>query len=165
MNASISEHRFSTTQRLASPLLITVCLAWLAVPGCRPAGTSELVGTWEMVLDDRSDTDSPDQAEDDRSVVLDGVADGAAQGGMQLVFHGNGYLETITDFPAAQSHKKGRWSLLSWDPSARIAVIRSELSDEVVETRITFVDRNTIELVPPNIDVLETRLRFSRTGQ
>ncbi len=99
---------------------------------------------------------------DNTSALYDGVAYGESAGNMSLVFHRNGSLETITNFPVASSHKYWRWSMVSWDATSRVAVVRCQMGQESVETTITFIDQNTIQLVPPNIDVLQTQLRFVR---
>lgn len=155
------------------PAIAFICLLAIASVGCGPAATHKLVGTWELktsAADEDSSSrpanslpgDEPSIEENTDSIV-DGVGGGDdSAGGMTLVFKSNGSLKTITSFPAAHSEKDWRWSLLSWDDDSESAVIRCEMSHESVETSIQFIDDNTIELVPPNIDVLQTRLRFVR---
>ena len=58
--------------------------------------------------------------------------------------------------------KVGKWSILSWDKQAEVATVRCDLFDEITETKVTFIDENTIQLIPPNIAVLEMELRFRR---
>ncbi len=152
------------------PCLITLAAICLVSPGCLSPGASQLIGTWELqspdeVGGDPIDPPSPDTSKkiaDNTNDLYEGVAEGDIAGKMSLIFRRNGSLETITDFPAAQSHKFWRWSMVSWDGQTRVARVRCQMGNETVETAITFVGQNTIQLVPPNIDVLRTELRFVR---
>ncbi len=108
--------------------------------------------------------DAAQQASEQAENLFDSVADGQATGSMSLVFHTNGRLETYTDFPMASTGKPkvGKWSVLSWDKKRQVAKLRCDLFDEITETTVTFIDDHTIQLVPPNIAVLEMELRFRR---
>ncbi len=164
-------------------LFVTAAVLLVAAPaGCSRPGARGLIGQWKLSLPDElrggsggnSRLDAPtenDSASSDRnddtiadntSSLLDGVAEGETAGEMTLIFHRNGSLETITDFPAARSHKHWRWSMVSWDAVKRVAVVRCEMDPESVTTTIRFIDPETIQLVPPNIAVLETELQFTR---
>ena len=141
--------------------------------GCLSPGSSQLIGTWELQRPDdvggpsggptsTMESGSAEAVVENTDALFAGVADGESAGTMKLVFHRSGSLETITDFPAAQSHKYWRWSMESWDPDGQVAVVHCQMSHETAKTVITFIDQNTIQLVPPNIDVLQTELRFVR---
>ena len=44
----------------------------------------------------------------------------------------------------------------------QVATLTCDLFDEITETRVTFIDDDTIQLIPPNIAVLKMELRFRR---
>ena len=157
-----------------SKMQMTVTLLLLLVfgtTGCQNEAASKLVGRWDMLPpekisdEDAGDTEASDEkAVDDTENLYNSVAGGEIEGSMSLVFHRNGKLETFTDFPMASTGepKVGKWSLLSWDENGQVATLRCDLFDEVTETRVTFIDDDTIQLIPPNIAVLELELRFRR---
>lgn len=166
---------FYVKSKSTQPVFAFVCLL---ATGCGNQASDKLVGTWEMqkgehvavvsrnhenkLPGNNLPDDSPTIADNTNSIV-DGVGGGDnSTGTMSLVFQRNGSLATITDFSAARSEKHWHWSLVSWDKESASAVIRCQMPPETVETSIQFIDNNTIELVPPNIDVLKTRLRFVR---
>jgi hypothetical protein len=152
--------RFSFLTLLAVALPITC--------GCQHPVASKLSGRWDMLppeaLQGDAGGEQDQQATDNASDLYDSVAGGESAGTMSLVFHRNGKLETFTDFPMASTGrpKVGTWSILSWDEPGRIATLKCTLLDEVTETRVTFIDDDTIQLIPPNIAVLEMELRFRR---
>lgn len=156
-------------------ITITCGFLVLACSGCQHEVASKLAGRWDMLPPDEIPA-SPDEsakataspasekALGDTEDLFDSVAGGDVTGTMSLVFHRNGQLETYTDFPMASTGKPkiGKWSILSWDADEKIATVRCDLFDEITETKITFIDDNTIQLIPPNIAVLEMELRFRR---
>jgi hypothetical protein len=152
--------------------LVLVALVLPGLAGCSSAAARKLAGTWSLQHPGQFGANSPaddaDTSKDDSTVeqqtmdLFDGVAAGDTAGRMQLKFHANGTLETISDFPAARSHKRWRWSVISWDKARGTMEIECVMPGESVRTTVVFLDDNTIELVPPNIHVLEMRLRFAR---
>ena len=136
------------------------CATLLVTAGCQHKAASKLAGRWDM----QSTEVEGQQAAENAQELHDYVGNGESTGTMSLVFHRNGKLETYTDFAMASSRKPkiGTWKLASWDEATQIAIIECELLDETTETRVLFVDDDTIELVPPNIAVLEQELRFRR---
>lgn len=156
-------------------LTLTIGFLVLACVGCQHEAASKLAGRWDMLppnkipsvpgKDDPAKTNSSsEKVLGDTEDLYDSVAGGEVTGTMSLVFKRNGQLETYTDFPMASTGKPkiGKWSILSWDAEAKVATVRCDLFDEITETKITFIDDNTIQLIPPNIAVLEMELRFRR---
>lgn len=152
---------------------LLIAFAGLLAAGCGNRAGDKLVGTWEMQISGFADfvpgkpenkpPDDEPSIEDNTNSIVDGVGGGDLSfGGMTLVFGSDGSLKTITRFSEAQSEKDWSWTLISWDNRSASAVIRCQMPDEAIETAIQFIDDNTIELVPPNINVLQTRLRFVR---
>ena len=165
----------SSTNKLNAmpPLYAFIILLALGCVGCGSQATNKLVGTWQLKTGELENDSSTNSAknlpgdttsiDENTNSIFDGVGGGdESSDGMTLVFKSNGSLKTITSFSAAHSEKDWRWSLLSWDAESASAVIRCEMSHESVEKSIQFIDDNSLELVPPNIDVLQTRLRFVR---
>lgn len=159
--------------QVLSLLLLGFC--FLAT-GCQNRAASKLTGRWDMLppeklkdsaskkVDSNKDA-STEKAANDTEDLIDSIAEGDdSVGTMSLVFHRNGKLETFTDFPMASTGKPkvGTWKLKSWDESNQTAVLECDLFDELTETKVTFIDNDTIQLVPPNIAVLEMELRFRR---
>lgn len=143
--------------------LIILLMILPALAGCHGPVTSKLAGTWDMDVKGVEGTGGDGEVQDGTSTLVDAVADGDSEAAsMTLVFHKDGTLETITRFPSAGSHKHWRWSEVSWVESSQTAVIRCEMGEQSTQTEIVFRDTDTIELVPPNLDVLKTRLRFKR---
>ena len=145
-------YRFHLVILLASVVLLS---------GCQNAGARKLAGRWDMLPPDEAVSGD---AADNAASMFDSLADGEVTGTMSLYFHSNGDLETFTDFPMASlgKPKVGRWSTLSWNDQTSVLTIRCEIFDDTTETRIRFIDDDTIQLIPPNIDVLQTELQFRR---
>jgi hypothetical protein len=142
-------------------VFFALVLPWIA--GCHGPLAKKLDGTWELDVEAQGDKENDADIEDGTSTIVDAVAGGDSEAArMTLVFQKNGNLETITRFPSAGSHKHWKWSEVSWDEGKQTAVIRCEMGQETTQTVIVFRDVDTIELVPPNLDVLKTRLRFIR---
>lgn len=153
-------------------MTVPILMVPILLTGCMNEGASKLVGTWSMqaleTLEqaERSRAGGPaGQAENVRentAILLDGVADGDSRGSMTLVFQRNGQLQTVSDFPNLQSDKTWTWQTVEWDAANSVLKIRCQRQLESVETAIAFIDENTIQLIPPNIDGLGTELRFVR---
>ncbi len=152
---------------------LTICLLpiLLLASGCQHPATSKITGRWDLLVAEQIDSNSEQQNDDSTQQVLDNtenlfnsIANGETTGTMSLVFHGNGKLETFTDFPMASTGKPkvGTWSIQDWQPDQSLLVIECVLQDETISTNIQFIDDNTIELIPPNIAVLEKEFRFQR---
>lgn len=152
--------------RVPALFLLAVLIGFLS--GCQHEAASKITGRWDMlppekISDNKSDA-SNEKAAANTEDLYNSIAGGEVEGTMSLVFHRNGTLETLTDFPMASTGKPkiGKWSILSWDEESQVATLRCDLFDAVTETRITFIDDDTIQLIPPNIAVLEMELRFRR---
>ncbi len=156
-------------------LALLIVFSVTGMLGCQHEVASKLTGRWDMLPPDQiataggqakadGETSSNEKAADATEDLYDSVAGGETNGTMSLVFHRNGKLETFTDFPMASTGKPkvGKWSILSWNKKAEVATVRCDLFDEITETKVTFIDDNTIQLIPPNIAVLEMELRFRR---
>jgi hypothetical protein len=85
---------------------------------------------------------------------------GGQSGQLRVEFDDDGTLITETAFALAGSRKSGTWRLVSAEPPK--FVVRCELAGESVDTTITFVDSETIQMVPPNLAAIGTELLFRR---
>lgn len=146
--------------------------------GCQNRAASKLSGRWDLLppekIGDASEaekTDLDEVAAQERAAgntddLYNSLAEGETMGTMALVFHRNGKLETFTDFPMASlgRPKTGTWSVEAWDAKSSTVTIKSllEPDHDPVITKIRFIDDDTIQLIPPNIAVLEMELRFGR---
>jgi len=81
---------------------------------------------------------------------------------IELRFLKNGNLETATSLPSIQTQKAGRWRMLSYDESNRIAMIECDLMQQRTEHKVEFLDSNTIRLIPPNLAGLKISMEFKR---
>jgi len=128
--------------------------------GCGDSNRNRLIGQWgitapETVMDriDQADqpSDLPTQTEISRRMVL--------------TFKRNGALNTKTRMGDVDQEKTGTWKLISFDGASRLMVISCEINTQTSEHEITFVDEDTIELVPPNMAGLTMELKFSKLNQ
>jgi len=128
--------------------------------GCGDSNRNRLIGQWgitapEAVMDriDQVDqpSDLPTQTEISQRMVL--------------TFKRNGVLNTKTRMGDVDQEKTGTWKLISFDGASKLMVISCEINTQTSEHEITFVDEDTIELVPPNMAGLTMELKFSKLNQ
>lgn len=81
---------------------------------------------------------------------------------MMLRFQRNGNLQTETEMGRVDSLKQGSWEMVSFDAEANTMTIACELMSQQTEHLVLFIDQDTIELNPPNMAGLSTKLVFKR---
>ncbi len=121
--------------------------------GCGNANRLKIVGNWGIT-----------QADEvmDRIEASETTSDESQESRMLLTFHRNGRLETKTKMGSVDQKKQGAWKMVSFDPAKNSMVISCEINTQTSEHTITFVDENTIELVPPNMAGVTMKLKFKR---
>ena len=120
--------------------------------GCGSSVTNQLVGNWEIAH-------AEEVAE---RISQDGDEAQSLGSRMTLTFDGNGKLKTKTLMGAVNREKVGTWEMTSFDEGSKEMKISCEINTQVSEHTVTFVDENTIELVPPNMAGLTMKLKFKR---
>ena len=84
---------------------------------------------------------------------------------MVLTFKRNGVLHTKTSMGDVVQEKTGTWKLTSFDEASNLMAVSCEINTQTSEHEITFVDEDTIELVPPNMAGLTMELKFSKLNE
>lgn len=126
--------------------------------GCGDTHKKKLVGTWEIaqiaeVADRVGQNDNGRELQSDKAT---------GQSKMTITFGSGGDLETQTLMGAMNRKKNGTWKMTSYDTEASAMEISCEINTQTSEHEISFVDENTIELVPPNMAGLTMKLKFKR---
>lgn len=122
--------------------------------GCGDSNRAKIIGTWGI---DKADTVMS------RIKQSGDTADGNTESPKMIMrFRRDGGLETKTQMGAVDREKKGRWEFVSFDSVTNAMIVSCEIQMETSEHEITFVDENTIELVPPNMAGTSMKLRFKR---
>ena len=142
-------------------LLLSASLCACTIFGCGDSNRAKIIGTWCIDRADTvmsrittADTNSWDQ-HDDSSMTEDSPK-------MLLRFYRNGRLETTTAMGAVNRNKQGQWKMVSFNQSTNLMTIQCNIQMQESEHKITFVDQDTIELVPPNMAGTTMKLKFKR---
>ena len=142
-------------------LLLSASLCACTIAGCGDPNRARIIGTWGI---DRADTvmsriNSADSDSSDQSGDYSADEDPSK---MILRFHRSGHLETTTAMGAVKRDKQGQWEMVSFNELKNSMTIRCEIQMQESEHEITFVDQDTIELVPPNMAGTTMKLKFKR---
>ncbi len=125
--------------------------------GCGDSNRNRLIGQWGIAAPEAL-MNRIDQAED--SVDLPDEAEVSQR--MVLQFKRNGVLKTRTRMGDVDQEKTGTWKMTSFDEASNLMSISCQINLQNSEHEITFVDENTIKLVPPNMAGLSMKLKFSK---
>lgn len=123
--------------------------------GCGDSPPKKLVGKWEITQASEV-ADRIGSNEDDPAISEPG------ESRMTLFFQSDGTLKTQTMMGSVNREKNGTWKMTSFDPETRKMKISCEINTQASEHDVTFVDEDTIELVPPNMAGLTMKLMFKR---
>ena len=143
MNRSVNDR-----PHLAWPILVLVLSVSCMLAGCGSTEHNAMVGTWRISRPDALGQRVNAGAESESRMVL--------------VFYWNGQLETETRMGAVASKKQGTWQVVGGDPSKQETVISCQLQGQTTEHTVTFIDDDTIRLVPPNMAGVPQALTFVR---
>lgn len=133
--------------------------------GCQPKMASKLQGRWEL---DESKSLATRMLGPDSKLPGGDLIDSAAQGladrarvSMVVEFGRGGKLTTETNVMGETSTKNGTWKLVEHtENTAKVEFVLDEYEAQTITVR--FEDDDTIEMVPPNLAVLERKLMFKR---
>jgi hypothetical protein len=132
--------------------------------GCGDANRGKIIGTWEIEQADsiyrkvESNADLKDEQSLSKSVD-------SASSKMSITFQSNGILATNTNIGAVSQSKEGTWKFESFDEASGEMKLACVLMDQASNHKVTFVDEDTIKLIPPNMAGTKMKLKFVRKKQ
>jgi len=137
-------------QTLTLLLLMSLCL----VCGCGRTLQSKITGKWEIDSSNGLFEMMGDEGE-------------ASKPRFELEFQRGGvFRSTVTSSGHTQS-KEGRWFFV--EGAADVCKLRvsinsdnPDIEPDIVLTEVKLIDENSIELVPPNMDVIKEKMTFRR---
>lgn len=163
-----SSPRGSASRLILIRLGLLGCLSAVVLvsSGCRPAIERKLVGSWQL---DESEGLAKRMMGGNSSSVGSELMDTAldemmevAQVALSVEFARSGKLTTSTNVMGEPTQKTGTWSMT--EHTENTATIEFVLEGDEPETiKVRFVDDDTIEMVPPNLAVLNREYTFKRT--
>ena len=138
--------------------LLALLIACICI-GCGDSNRARIIGNWgieqpESVMNRLPDSSESEIGNDER------VEPEPPR--MLLKFYRSGVLETSTRMGSVNQEKSGRWTFDSYDEASQTMRVTCEIQGQKAEQGITFIDPDTIELVPPNMAGLTMKLRFKR---
>jgi len=141
---------------LSIPFFIVLVCFLFCQPGCGNSLQNKIAGKW--VID--TDEDLFEMIGDEQESV-----DNEAK--FTLDFQNGGVFGSKVIASGHEQIKTGRWFFV--EGQADICKVRvsinsgnSKLEPDNVLTDIKFIDENTIELIPPNMDAIKHKMRFRR---
>jgi len=140
--ASIQFVRWRTTVHTFAA--IGFAFGALVMAGCSDRAASPVVGEWILEVEDADDLES-------RTRMVQAGDEGSVESA--VVFESDGTLRTRF----AQEFV-GTWKKLSEDESQNVLTLNCELKGTKCQTRITFVDDDTIKMIPPNLIAIESEI-------
>jgi hypothetical protein len=142
-------------QRSDRTAVVAAFMLSILLAGCGDPNRSKLIGTWEIASVSRISS-RLQEAEVEPATI--------SENRMTVEFRSNGMLRTQTMMGSVKTGKEGTWELLSFDESSATARLKCSLEMQETEHDATFLDANTIEMIPPNLAGLKMKLRFTREG-
>ena len=137
-------------------LLLTAVFA-CTLSGCGDSNRNQLIGKWGIAAPQavmkRIDQVQPSNELPTETEIAER---------MTITFKRNGVLNTRTRMGEIDQEKTGTWKMISFDQPSSLMTISCEINLQTSEHEITFVDENTIKLVPPNMAGLKMKLKFSK---
>ncbi len=118
----------------------------VSIAGCGNSDRQKVIGTWALDVSDEAGED------------LDDRVGGEEPGKMIVRFASDGSLETRTDFGMAKGNHDGTWTLISTSDDKKEFRLSCKLKDYECQTVVTFVDDQTIRMIPPNMAGLEDQI-------
>jgi hypothetical protein len=142
-------------------LLLSASVCACTFAGCGDSNRAKIIGTWGI---DQADTvmSRINNADVNSADPSGGQPATAGSPKMLLKFDRNGRLETTTAMGAVNRNKQGMWKMVSFDESTGSMTIQCDIQLQESEHEITFIDQDTIKLVPPNMAGTTMKLKFKR---
>jgi hypothetical protein len=149
----------------AVAVVIGVIVTLMFLIRSQPA--SRLIGTWRMDGADELMEQMFDETVDDRverlgkQVVNELVGKDFVAHRLEIQFQANGVLRTSNVMLNKPYEKQGRWTLDRAEGETMVVHCQLDRED-VIETKIEFLDADTIKMIPPNYAVLKKESVFRR---
>jgi hypothetical protein len=141
--------------RLAQLLTMAAMLAFCLLAGCsNPA--ARLVGKWEAQLAPPA-TEGMSVGERISGAVVSLMK-------MNLEFTADGRMGFHASVPGGSTDIQGTWKYLKPEGDVAVLEITPDGASGSFVTRVTLVDANTIEMIPPSGGPATEPLRFRRVG-
>jgi len=132
--------------------LVLVCFVFAFVGCYQDPVRAKLTGTWKIEHGDKL-TNRVNQNEP-------GVEDPSER--MMLAFSASGSLQTKTRMGEVIREKNGLWNVVEFDEDKEVMKIRCELMGQQTEHEVRFLEKDLIQLVPPNMAGTTSKLTFRR---
>ena len=134
----------------------------LTQAGCGPSST-KLLGTWRL--------DGADKLQElmggarrpggMAGALLETAINAMGETSLEVEFLSNGTLESRFNMAGTKTEKSGSWKLIS--ATGDTYQLWCQIGDEdPTEIEVTMIDADTMEMVPPNIAVLNRKFKFRR---
>ena len=140
-----------------SLLTVTLLLALiLQLPGCGNSLQRKVTGAWKV-----------DVGEDLFEMIGDEEGVSESRSRFMIEFASGGIFRSSVTASGYTQKKEGRWLFL--EGAADICKLevfinsnKSDIKPDNILTEVKFVDENTIELIPPNMDAIKHKMVFRR---
>ncbi len=164
----------ATVNQLASTrcgLTLVGLLTAFLLSGCGNADKEKIVGTWRLqpvkelakrVGENGTKTESTAQQSEINGGNSDSNADDNGRN-MLVEFTSKGALMTRTRIGAIDNDKIGKWKFIDFNEETNVVSIECTIGLQTTQHEITIVDDDCIEMVPPNLAGLKTKLKFERS--
>lgn len=138
------------------PGLLLAALMALSFSGCGKSLQNRITGRWAIDADNELfEMMGDEEAASDENQKF--VLEFSPAGVFRSTVNSSGYTQT----------KQGRWFFLTGEADicklkVSINSDKPEIEPDIVLTEIKFLDEETIELVPPNMDVIKQKMVFRK---
>ena len=135
-----------------------LALLGLLVGGCGKSLQTRVTGTWAI-----------DEANDLFEMMGGDEAASKEPPAFVLEFSAGGVFRSTVTASGHSQTKQGRWFFVEavadvYKLRVSINSDNPDIDPDIVLTEITFLDENTIELVPPNMDVIKQKMLFRKVN-
>lgn len=133
---------------------VTLLALTALIAGCGKSLQKKITGVWVI-----------DEGEDLFAMMGDEAQKQPPQ--FVLEFSAAGVFQSTVTSSGFTQVKQGRWFFMEGQGDVcrlRVSINSSnpEIDPDIVLTEVRFVDEKTIELVPPNMDVIKHKMRFRK---
>jgi hypothetical protein len=151
---------------------IALVLATILLSGCGNTDQAKIVGTWRLQpvdeLAKRVGEDPPHNEStletSQKSTGQDASnADEDESRNMLVEFESNGAFKTRTQLGAINNDKIGKWKFLQYNEETHVVSIECTIGLQTTQHDVKIIDDDCIEMVPPNMAGLKTKLKFERS--
>lgn len=126
----------------------------ILLAGCISTEQDKLAGVWQI--------EQAEEIADQINASEDEANNESLPPRMTIEFSNGGKLKTTTIMGEIDRTKEGSWSLVSYDETNQVSVIKCTIGLQETEHEVDWIDDNTIEIVPPNMAGVDMKLRFTK---